>query len=60
MVKLLPTFTGLPWKDGTEAPKNAAMTQRPAGVPEKVGSSTTTSETLPVGAKVTMTWPVPT
>ena len=59
-VKVVPTFTFDPLNVGTDAPKNDEATQRPAGVPEKLASSTTTSATRPDGANVTVTCPVPT
>ena len=59
-MKLLPTRTGVPLNGATDALKNAEITQRPAGVPEKTASSTTASETRPDGLNVTDTCPVPT
>jgi len=59
MAKDFETVTALPANAGTCARRNALATQPPTGVPAKGGPITVALVTLPLGAKVTRTFPGP-
>src|SRR5688572_11793553 len=52
-------MTGGPLNGGTCAPRYLPAMQPPVGVPGNGPWSTAADDTLPSGAKVTVTWPVP-
>src|SRR5690606_20851429 len=59
MVKLLATVLAPPSKGGTLAERKVRATQLPTGVPPKGPDTIRALVTLPLGAKVTCTLPVP-
>lgn len=59
MVKLLDTVIGLPSNAGTFAARNVRATQLPTGVPPNGPETMSALVTLPLGANVTCTLPVP-
>ena len=58
-MKLLATVTGAPLNGGTVARRNTVATQLPTDVPPKAPPMTTALVTRPLGAKVTLTLPLP-